>query len=114
MGRLAAMGLALTVAVTLVLRSVLGAEAVLPAAVFGGVATLIQLAAHRLSRIGAEDRRAVFPKGWLYGMGLRLAGVALVGVAAATMRATFPPIPTAFGFLGVLIPLLFLELRTAR
>jgi hypothetical protein len=29
-------------------------------------------------------------------------------------RAHFPPLPTAFGFLGVLIPLLWLEARFVR
>ena len=38
----------------------------------------------------------------------------LVVVAIVVDRGRFPPLPTAFGFLGVLIPLLFLEVRFVR
>lgn len=78
------------------------------------MATVIQLAAHRLARADAPAGRAVFGTGWLYGMGLRFLGVVLVGVAAVGARETFAPVPTAFGFLGALLPLLILELRTSR
>jgi hypothetical protein len=40
--------------------------------------------------------------------------VALVAVVVALDQAHFPPLPTAFGFLGVLLPLLFLEVRLVR
>jgi hypothetical protein len=45
---------------------------------------------------------------------LRGLGVALVAVAVTLDRSLFPPLPTAFAFLGVLVPLLFLEVRLVR
>jgi len=56
----------------------------------------------------------MFPKGWLYGMALRLGGVLLFAAAVFAWRTVFVPLPTALGFLGVIVPLLFLELRTTR
>jgi hypothetical protein len=47
-------------------------------------------------------------------MMLRLGGVVLMGAAVVWDRTLFPPLPTAIGFLGVLIPLLFLEVRFVR
>jgi hypothetical protein len=40
--------------------------------------------------------------------------VVLVGVAVTLDPERFPPLPTAFAFLGVLVPLLFLEVRLVR
>jgi hypothetical protein len=53
-------------------------------------------------------------KRWGLGMLLRGLGVVLVAVAVTLDQAHFPPLPTAFGFLGVLVPLLFLEVRLVR
>jgi len=47
-------------------------------------------------------------------MGFRVAGIVLVVVALVVNRALFTPLPTTVGFLGVLIPLLFLEARSLR
>jgi hypothetical protein len=47
-------------------------------------------------------------------MGLRLGGVVLLMVAVVVRRDLFDPLPTALGFLGVLIPLLFFEARPTR
>jgi hypothetical protein len=47
-------------------------------------------------------------------MGLRLAGVAALAAAIVIDRTVFPPLPSALGFLGVLVPLLFLEVRWVR
>jgi hypothetical protein len=38
----------------------------------------------------------------------------LVLVAVLAERERFPPLPTAFGYLGVVVPLLFLEVRFVR
>ena len=51
---------------------------------------------------------------WAMGMGLRLGGIVLFVVAVVADRALFPPVPSAAGYLGVLIPLLFLEARLLR
>jgi hypothetical protein len=47
-------------------------------------------------------------------MALRLGGVVLFAAAVFGWRAVFLPLPTAVGFLGVIVPLLFLELGTTR
>ncbi len=51
---------------------------------------------------------------WGMGMGLRLLGVMLFAAAVLANRELFPPLPTAFGYLGVLLPLLFMEARLVR
>jgi hypothetical protein len=48
------------------------------------------------------------------GVALRLTGVVLVFVAIWIRREIFPPLPTALGYLGVVIPLLFSEVRFFR
>jgi hypothetical protein len=40
--------------------------------------------------------------------------VVLVVVAILVDRARFDPLSTAFGYLGVVVPLLFLEVRFVR
>ncbi|HEX6643484.1 MAG TPA: hypothetical protein VF037_02345 [Gemmatimonadales bacterium] len=100
--------------VTGILVAAFGRPALLPGLAFGGLATVIQLVAGRLVRARLDAPIAEFGKRWAAGMALRLGGVVLVAVAAAAAPALFPPLPTAFGFLGVLIPLLFMEMRLAR
>jgi hypothetical protein len=51
---------------------------------------------------------------WGWGMGLRLLGVVLFAVAVLIRPDIFPPLPTAFAYIGVLIPLLFAETRLLR
>jgi hypothetical protein len=50
-------------------------------------------------------------KRWVFGLSLRLAGVVAFGVAVLRWPEWFPVLPTAAGFLGVLIPLMFGEMR---
>jgi hypothetical protein len=107
-------GIALTALMTGLLYMGWGREALLPALVFGLVATGIQVAAVGLVRpvFGGETVRLL--KRWGLGMLLRVLGVALVAVAVTLDQHHFPPLPTALGFLGVLVPLLFLEIRLVR
>lgn len=83
------------------------------AVAFGLLATGIQLFAARIvRRLGVPatpDRLKVYA----IGMALRIGGVALIGVAVTIDRATFPPGPSALGYLGTLLPLLWLETRLA-
>ena len=51
---------------------------------------------------------------WLGGMAIRLLALAALIVWSATHRAALPPLAAAAGFLGVLLPLLFLETRFLR
>ncbi len=107
-------GVALTVLVTTVLVLAFGNAALLPGLVFGGLATLIQLAAVLMVKpvLKAPLREMMIRWGW--GMGLRLLGVVLFAVAVLMRPDIFPPLPTAFAYVGVLIPLLFLEIRLLR
>jgi len=51
---------------------------------------------------------------WLGGMAIRILALAALMVWSATHRASLPPLPAALGYLGVLLPLLFLETRFLR
>jgi hypothetical protein len=113
--RTARVGVALSAVTAVICFLIWGSVAVLPAASFGLVATTIQLGAGSIMRIG--DVPASFPVfafRWGIGMGLRLAGIVLLVVALVLGRSVFVPLPTTIGFLGVLIPLLFLEARSLR
>ena len=107
-------GLALTALVTLILRIGFGSAALVPALVFGAIATAIQAAASRVRGRAESGSFESLVRGWALGFGLRLLGVALMTAAIVARRDLFPPLPTAFGFLGVTIPLLFMEIRLAR
>ena len=104
-------GVALTAAVALVLWAAFGRSALLAAISFGLVATLIQVVAVAVATPALDRSFDKFMVRWGVGMGLRLAGVVLFTVAVLARPEFFPPLPTAFGFLGVLIPLLFMETR---
>jgi len=114
MKRLAGIGVALTLLVTVVLRLAAGPAAMLPAVLFGLLATGVQMVAVAVMRpvMGAPFSKML--QRWSIGMALRLGGVVLFAVAVAVNRTVFPPIPTAFGYLGVLLPLLFMEMRFLR
>ncbi len=107
-------GLALAVVVTAALRLAMGPAALLPAAVFGALAALIQALAGAAQAKWPPRAPGVFGAGWLTGFFLRLGGVALFAVAAGLRPDLFLPLPAALGFLGVLVPLLVLETRNAR
>lgn len=107
-------GLLLTGVVTTLLHIAFGHAAMLPAAVFGALATAIQVGAsgaRSRAEPGGVDRSA---QAFAVGFGLRLLGVVVMTVAILARRDLFPPLPTALGFLGVTIPLLFMEIRPAR
>jgi len=112
--RTIATGLGLTVLVAGAIRVGFGPAALLPAVLFGLLATAIQAGAGRAMRGAAQLGYAEFLKRYGIGMGLRLGGVVVLMVAIVARRELFDPLPTALGFLGVLIPLLFLEARLAR
>jgi len=109
--KVVAVGALLTVAVTAILWLVWGREALLPGLVFGGLATAIQLGAVAVVNPVVNASYAKFMSRWAVGMGLRVAGIGVFVVCAVVLRRLFPPLPTAFAYLGVLIPLLFSETR---
>ncbi len=82
-----------------------------PAGIGGAVALAAQLAAVALLRPVMRAPQPVFMARWLAGMGLRALALGAVLAVAATHRAALAPLPASLGFLGVLLPLLFLETR---
>ena len=100
----------------------LGAGLVLVAAWLGGraagiggaVALAAQLGAVALLRPAMGAAQPVFMARWLGGMGVRALALGLVLAVAATHRAALAPLPASLGFLGALLPLLFLEIRFLR
>jgi len=109
--KLVGLGLLLSGAVSALLWATWGRQAAIAGGLFGLLATVIHVAAVvALKQVwNAPFRQLV--KGWGVGMGLRMGG-AVVWMAAVLVREDlFPPLPTAIGFLGVLIPLLFTEMR---
>jgi hypothetical protein len=97
----------------------LGAGLVLVAALIGGraagfggiVAVAAQSWAVLLLRPVMRAPNPQFMGRWLGGMAIRFLGAALVLIVAITYRASLPPLPAVLGYLGVLLPLLFLETR---
>jgi hypothetical protein len=82
--------------------------------VFGLLATAIQLAAVAWLKPALGAPFPVLLKRWGAGMGLRFGGLVAFAVLVAADRERFPPLPSALGLVGVLIPLLFMEIRLLR
>lgn len=81
------------------------------AGIGGGVALVAQLWAVALLRPKMRAPNPEFMARWLGGMAIRFLALAALIVWSVTHRAEFPVLQTAGGFLGVLLPLLFLETR---
>jgi len=78
-----------------------------PAAIGGGVAVIAQLWAVVLLRPKMRAPNPEFMARWLGGMGVRLLGVGIVLIVSRT-------VPALLAYVGVLLPLLFLETRFLR
>ena len=96
---LAGLGIGLVVAATM-----LGGK---PAAIGGGVALIAQLWAVALLRPKMRAPNPEFMARWLGGMGIRLLGLGVVLIVSRT-------VPALLSYVGVLLPLLFLETRFLR
>ena len=96
---LAGLGIALVVVAML-----LGGK---PAAIGGGVALIAQLWAVALMRPKMRAPNPEFMARWLGGIGSRLLGVGIVLIVSRT-------VPALLAYVGVLLPLLFLETRFLR
>ena len=106
---------ALTIVVTLVAWQLWGQAAGLAAAMFALLATTLQYFAAKIAAgIPQEAPFAAHAKGYAKGFALRLVGVVALVVLCTKWPVQFPALAVALGYLGVLIPLLFLETRTAR
>jgi len=104
-------GVALSVAIAAACGWFWGERAAMTAGGFGLLATAIQLVATRLMEGLARMPTGKFFGRWAVGTGLRFGGAILLGVLALVNVTLFPPLPAALGFLGVLMPLLALEIR---
>ena len=109
--KLLSFGAALTLAVTAILWLFWGDGVLVAGIVFGGLATIIQLGAVAAMRPAWNAPLNRFVGRWGFGMALRVGGIVVFVVAVWADRDVFPPAPTAFAYLGVLIPLLFMEMR---
>ncbi len=78
-----------------------------PAAIGGGVAVVAQLWAVALLRPKMRAPNPEFMARWLGGMGIRLLGLGIVLIVSRT-------VPALLSYVGVLLPLLFLETRFLR
>ncbi len=96
---LAGLGIGLVVAATL-----LGGK---PAAIGGGIALIAQLWAVALLRPKMRAPNPEFMARWLGGMGIRVLGLGVVLVVSRTL-------PALLSYVGVLLPLLFMETRFLR
>jgi hypothetical protein len=85
-----------------------------PAAIGGGVAVAAQAWAVALLRPKMRAPNPEFMARWLGGMGIRFLAFALLAVWVIALRAVFAPLNALLGFVGVLLPLLFLETRFLR
>jgi len=103
--------LALLVAIGAGLVVVAGLVGGRAAAIGGGVAVLAQIWAVLLLRPVMKAPNPQFMARWLGGMGIRFLALGALIVWAVTHRASLPPLPAGLGYLGVLLPLLFLEIR---
>jgi hypothetical protein len=84
------------------------------AGVGGGIALVAQVWAVALLRPKMGASTPEFMGRWLGGMGIRFLALGAWVVWVATHRASLPPLPAVLGYLGVLLPLLFLETRFLR
>lgn len=114
MSRTITAGLALTMLVTAALWGIWGREALVPGIVFGLLATALQALAARTAESALDRPVREFARRWAAGIGLRMVAILAFVILVAFWRETFPPLPSAFGLLGVLVPLLFMEIRLAR
>jgi hypothetical protein len=99
LGILAALGVGLVAVVTM-----LGGK---PAAIGGAVAVIAQLWAVALLQPKMRAPNPEFMARWLGGMGIRFLGLGVVLMVSRT-------VPALLSYVGVLLPLLFLETRFLR
>jgi hypothetical protein len=84
------------------------------ALLFGLLGAALQTVAVGLVAPRLDAPWTSFSRRWFAGMGLRLLGVVLFAVLVTLDRRLFPPLMSAVGLLGVMVPLLFYEGRLLR
>ncbi len=109
------LGVLLTAALGgLVVWPVWGSAAAVSAVACGLFATVLHFGAVELLKGGLGASFEKLMARWAMGLGLRLAGVVVFGTAIYLAEDVFPALPSAVGFGGVLLPLLFSEVRLLR
>jgi hypothetical protein len=88
--------------------------ALLAVLVGGGAAVIAQVWAVLLLRPKMRAPNPEFMARWLGGMAIRFLALVAVAVWTITHPASIPPVPALLSYLGVLLPLLFLETRFLR
>ena len=107
-------GIVVTVLMTGIATLIWGRSATLAAATFGVVATTVQVVVARMmSRTGVSSS-VDHVKVYAVGVAFRMIGVMILAVVVSLDRTTFPPLPSAAGYLGTVLPLLYLETRLSR
>ncbi len=91
-----------------------GPAAALASACGAWLALLAQLAAVGLLRPAVGARTPVFLRRWTAGMAVRGASLLLLAVLMVVTPRTLPALWLSIGYLGVLLPLLFVETRFLR
>lgn len=114
-GQTAGLGLALTALAGAVAGAVWGRPSAVAAACFGLLATVLQAAAVGFAapKLATADYRGLLAR-WGIGSLLRLGGIVALPVAVAIDRDRFPPLAAALGYLAVMVPLFFFEIRRFR
>lgn len=114
-------GLLLTVVVALLAGRLWGPDAAVAGAIAGLLAAAIESGAVTLLRRALDPPFERLLQRWALGLGLRLGGLGLVVGAVVLWPRRFPVLPTAVGFVAVLLPLMLGEmwlvwtkLRTTR
>jgi len=113
-GKTAGFGAGLTLVVLVVMTAVWDVKAGVGGALFGLLATVLQTIAMHLMKPAIGAHHTTMFKRYGAGLALRMLGVVLIPVAVLSARAWFPPLAAAFGYLGVMVPLLFYETRLFR
>jgi hypothetical protein len=91
-----------------------GRSAAVAAGVMGMVATAVQLLAARVMARTGGDASVDQLKVYALGVAFRLVGVLLLGVVVTVDRTAFPLLASSAGYLGTVLPLLYLETRLAQ
>jgi hypothetical protein len=84
------------------------------AALGGAVGLTAQVAAVALLKPTMRGPTPRFMARWLAGMAIRAAALAALLAVNVARRDDLAPLPASLGFLGVLLPLLFVETRFLR
>lgn len=80
------------------------------AAIALGMQGVAEYVIRRVGRVPTIDRLGLYAVGVV----LRMLGVLLVALLVGLDRERFPPIPTALGYLGMILPMLYMETRRQR